>query len=66
MEVTDKMSYKSRKIRPFNRDNSRRHAQAAMNSSDYIRLYLDNVIDKIDELVDAVNEIFEKLDEIAN
>ena len=57
------MSYKKRKIRPFNRDSSRRLAQAAQSSSDYIRLYLDNVINKIDELVDAVNEIFERLDE---
>jgi len=63
-EVTDKMSYKGRKIRPFNRDSSRRHAQAAMSSSDYVRLYLDNVIDKVDELVYAVNEIFEKLEKI--
>ena len=43
-EVPDKMSYKKRKIRPFNRDSSRRHAQATMSSTDCIRLYLGNVI----------------------
>ena len=50
------MSYKGRKISPFNRDSSRRHAQAAMSSADYIRLYLDTVIDKILNRTDKSNK----------
>lgn len=54
-----------KRLRAFPRSQARRHAQASMSSDDYLRMYVDQIIDKIDEVIDAVNEIYEELEKLS-